>query len=114
MLNMTHIGQVMNMILDYRSTSYSRYAQTSAIDHGRFIDYYSRKIGTVFVIQKSWNCLDVACGFGNFLAYLNALGVNNFHGVDSSEFADWPGRFSPTFRCCGKTARRSCLAYHPA
>jgi SAM-dependent methyltransferase len=39
------------------------------------------------VVSPDANCLDLACGFGNFLAFLEASGVRSFIGVDGSDAA---------------------------
>lgn len=69
----------------YRSRAYERYSVKSAPDYERFANAYHRRLGKRVAISKNWRCLDIACGFGNFLAYLRRLGVKDFVGVDSSK-----------------------------
>lgn len=69
---------------DYRKIAYQRYSNYGACDYPAYSNYYRRKISSRLRIQSNWQCLDVACGFGNFLSYLRQVGVQIYLGVDGS------------------------------
>ena len=69
---------------DYRAIAYDRYASAPGVNYAKFVDAYVRRISRRLAIGKQWHCLDLGCGFGNFLAYLRSQGVSKFTGVDSS------------------------------
>jgi SAM-dependent methyltransferase len=71
-------------VVDYRAIAYDRYASAPEINYAKFVNAYGRRISPRVAISRNWHCLDLACGFGNFLAYLRSLGVSEFMGVDSS------------------------------
>ncbi len=72
---------------DFRSIAYERYKKVSAPDYDQYADAYRRRISHRVTPSSDLACLDIACGFGNFLAYLESIGVPNFTGVDSSPSA---------------------------
>jgi SAM-dependent methyltransferase len=72
---------------DYRSRAYDRYSASTTLDHARYATSYRRRLDRVLEPRKEWRCLDIACGYGNFLAYLRAEGVTSFTGIDSSKAA---------------------------
>jgi len=66
----------------YRQIAYSRYRDLVAADYQRFAQVYDRLLTPHIRVEKNWRCLDVACGNGNFLAFLRSKGVENYLGVD--------------------------------
>jgi 2-polyprenyl-3-methyl-5-hydroxy-6-metoxy-1,4-benzoquinol methylase len=70
---------------DYRARAYNRYRNDRVLDSSRMASTYDRRLTHVIRPEKNWSCLDVACGYGNFLAYLSAKGVSDFVGIDTSE-----------------------------
>jgi 2-polyprenyl-3-methyl-5-hydroxy-6-metoxy-1,4-benzoquinol methylase len=72
---------------DYRSRAYDRYSASTTLDHARYAASYRRRLDGVLAPRPEWRCLDIACGYGNFLAYLRACGVTAFTGIDSSKQA---------------------------
>lgn len=68
----------------YRSRAYSRYGRDFSIDPPRLALSYDRRLNRFLRPLKSWSCLDIACGYGNFLAYLRSKGITEFVGVDTS------------------------------
>lgn len=74
-------------MIEYRSKSYKRYAGVKGIDYQKFVGSYQRKLSGKLMVERNWRCLDLGCGFGNFLAYLRKLGVEHVFGIDSSEEA---------------------------
>lgn len=71
----------------YRARAYERYSIHAAIDFPRFARSYDRRLTHVLRPSTKWNCLDIACGYGNFLAYLRGTGTTTFTGIDTSEAA---------------------------
>jgi len=71
----------------YRGTAYKRYEHFERPDYPRLAASYRRRLSRHIVPRPEWRCLDLACGAGNFLAYLAACGAQGFHGVDGSEAA---------------------------
>lgn len=69
---------------DYRQIAYQRYSSFGTCDYSAYADYYRRKLANYLFIQRDWNCLDLACGFGNFLSYFRQSGVQSYVGIDSS------------------------------
>lgn len=69
---------------DYARIAYSRYGDYGELNYSAVTNYYHRKLTSHLDIRQSWNCLDLACGFGNFLSYLRQVGVEKFIGVDGS------------------------------
>lgn len=69
---------------DYRQIAYQRYGDFEPYDYSAFSNYYRRKLAGHLSIQQDWHCLDLACGFGNFLSYLRQAGVQSYVGIDSS------------------------------
>lgn len=69
---------------DYGKIAYQRYRDFEPCDYSAFASYYRRKLAGHLSIRQDWFCLDVACGFGNFLAYLRQAGVQSYVGIDSS------------------------------
>ncbi len=69
---------------DYARIAYARYGDYGKFNYSAVSNYYHRKLTTHLDIHKSWNCLDLACGFGNFLAFLRKVGVKKFSGIDGS------------------------------
>jgi SAM-dependent methyltransferase len=72
---------------NYRHVAYSRYETFPVPDYSRLAGSYRRKMGGRLDLKPDDNCLDLACGFGNFLGYLKEEGVGSYAGVDSSEVA---------------------------
>jgi SAM-dependent methyltransferase len=72
---------------DYREQAYTRYAEPVALDYARYADAYRRRIGNRLALSARSRCLDLACGYGNFLAYLRSVGVEDYGGVDSARGA---------------------------
>jgi SAM-dependent methyltransferase len=72
---------------NYRERAYERYSAHSIVDFSRFARSYDRRLTRVLQPMAGWTCLDVACGYGNFLAYLRAVGIAAFTGIDTSEAA---------------------------
>jgi SAM-dependent methyltransferase len=68
----------------YREIAYSRYQQVSDPDYNQYAASYSRRLSGRLNITPDCSCLDIACGFGNFLAYLEAKKSQSFVGVDGS------------------------------
>ena len=81
-----------NNTSDYARIAYSRYGDYGELNYSAFINYYRRKLTAHLDIRQSWNCLDLACGFGNFLSYLSQVGVEKFIGVDGSVEATYHAR----------------------
>lgn len=69
---------------DYRRIAYQRYSYADPCDYRAFRDYYRRKLNGHLAIPQDWHCLDLACGFGNFLAYLRDVGIHAYTGIDTS------------------------------
>ena len=70
---------------DYREIAYGRYRAVTMPDYAQFATAYQRRLHGRLNLPNDSACLDIACGFGNFLAYLDACSVQDFIGVDSSE-----------------------------
>jgi SAM-dependent methyltransferase len=70
--------------ISFRQIAYQRYKNFGPYDYPAFADYYRRKLARHLSIQQDWHCLDLACGFGNFLSYLRQVGVRSYVGVDNS------------------------------
>lgn len=77
----------MNRPLGFRSLAYQRYSPDAVVDYDRMAASYGRLVGLHLEVQPEWRCLDLACGYGNFLAYLRAKGVTDFFGADLTEAA---------------------------
>lgn len=73
-----------NTDTDYRQIAYQRYSDFEPCDYAAFSDYYRRKLTNRLSTRQDWHCLDLACGFGNFLSYLRQAGVQSYVGIDSS------------------------------
>lgn len=71
----------------FRSLAYQRYSPDAVVDYGRMAASYGRLVGQHLQIRPEWRCVDLACGYGNFLAYLRAKGVSDFVGADLTEAA---------------------------
>ena len=71
----------------FRSLAYQRYSPDAIIDYGRMAASYGRLVGQHLQVPTGARCLDLACGYGNFLAYLRVKGITNFVGVDLTEAA---------------------------
>jgi 2-polyprenyl-3-methyl-5-hydroxy-6-metoxy-1,4-benzoquinol methylase len=71
----------------YRERAYTRYLPDAAFDHHRYAASYARRIDRALPLRGEWRCLDIACGYGNFLAYLRRKGVERFVGIDASQAA---------------------------
>jgi cyclopropane fatty-acyl-phospholipid synthase-like methyltransferase len=69
---------------NYRAAAYERYKSFPALDYPQFAVSYRRRVSRYLTLDSNSRCLDLACGFGNFLAYLDANDVTHFIGVDSS------------------------------
>ncbi len=72
---------------DYRSIAYGRYRPDTAPDYARFATAYARRLLGRLNPESDWRCLDLACGYGNFLAFLRHSGVRDFLGIDGAESA---------------------------
>lgn len=72
---------------DYRAIAYGRYGTDVTPDYARFADAYARRLKGKLRPGPDWRCLDLACGYGNFLAYLRHAGVRDFLGIDGAEAA---------------------------
>jgi SAM-dependent methyltransferase len=70
---------------DYREIAYSRYQEFSAPDYESYAASYDRRVSRVLDISPDWSCLDIACGFGNFLAYIEKNSPRSFIGIDGSK-----------------------------
>lgn len=70
---------------NYRAIAYSRYGTDATPDYARFADAYARRLSGRLRPEADWRCLDLACGYGNFLAYLRHAGVRDFLGIDGAE-----------------------------
>ncbi|MBM3344903.1 MAG: class I SAM-dependent methyltransferase [Betaproteobacteria bacterium] len=70
---------------DYRDIAYSRYGTDVRPDYARFADAYARRLSGKLTPEADWRCLDLACGYGNFLAYLRHVGVRDYVGFDGAE-----------------------------
>jgi len=68
----------------YRSRAYGRYSKNDVIEPLRLALSYDRRLTRYLRPEKHWSCLDIACGYGNFLAYLRAKGITEFVGIDTS------------------------------
>lgn len=69
---------------NYRSLAYRRYKSEIRVDYESLVTAYQRRLRGRLEISPVWACLDVACGYGNFLAYLRSVGVKDFLGIDTS------------------------------
>ncbi|MDX1915695.1 MAG: class I SAM-dependent methyltransferase [Methylophilus sp.] len=69
---------------DYRKIAYQRYGNFGACNYSSFENYYRRKLIGRLSIGQDWRCLDLACGFGNFLSFLRQAGVQSYTGIDAS------------------------------
>lgn len=72
---------------EFRSLAYQRYSPDAVIDYDRMAASYGRLLGRQLRVLPEWRCLDLACGYGNFLAYLRAKSVRDFIGIDLTEAA---------------------------
>ena len=70
---------------DYRSIAYGRYGADSSPDYVRLASAYARRLSGRLKPEASWTCLDLACGYGNFLAFLRHSGVRDYLGIDGAE-----------------------------
>jgi cyclopropane fatty-acyl-phospholipid synthase-like methyltransferase len=68
----------------FRENSYGRYETFAKPDYAQYTAAYSRRLESRLVVPANAKCLDVACGFGNFLAFLQHKKVASFVGVDGS------------------------------
>jgi len=69
---------------EFREIAYSRYRQFSDPNYEQYAASYHRRLSGRLDIASDCECLDIACGFGNFLAYLAHERVEHFIGVDGS------------------------------
>lgn len=76
-----------NKLQNFRNLAYQRYSPDAIIDYDRMAASYARLVGRHVQVESEWCCLDLACGYGNFLAYLRANGITGFVGVDLTEAA---------------------------
>jgi len=76
---------VTNNQTDYRSMAYGRYGTDTVPDYARFASAYARRLSGRLMPEADWRCLDMACGYGNFLAFLRQSGVRDFLGIDGAE-----------------------------
>lgn len=74
-------------MMDYRRIAYGRYHRFPSLDYAQFAASYRRRTSGRLTVGPDTKCLDLACGFGNFLAFLEASGVREFVGVDGSDAA---------------------------
>lgn len=77
----------MNKTNSFRNIAYQRYSPDTVVDYNRMATSYERLISQHLQVLPEWHCLDLACGYGNFLAYLRTKGVINFVGVDLTQAA---------------------------
>ncbi len=68
----------------YRDIAYRRYDATVRPDYEKFANAYARRLAGKLAIRPDWRCIDIACGYGNFLAYLRKAGVTEYVGIDSA------------------------------
>lgn len=73
--------------MDYRKIAYGRYHRFPSLDYAQFAASYRRRTLGRLAVGPDTKCLDLACGFGNFLAFLEASDVREFVGIDGSEVA---------------------------
>jgi len=71
----------------YRSIAYARYEAEAKVDYAKLVSAYHRRLSRRVQVLENWRCLDIGCGYGNFLGYLRDCGVTQFCGVDSSDAA---------------------------
>lgn len=74
----------MATMTDYRTMAYGRYGEFPVPEYARLAVAYQRRLCERIKLSQDSICLDVACGFGNFMAYFEACGVRDFIGVDGS------------------------------
>jgi SAM-dependent methyltransferase len=72
---------------DYRTLAYERYVQAVRIDYAKYANAYQRRVARRLCLRSDAICLDIACGYGNFLAFLRSAGINQYLGLDSSRAA---------------------------
>ena len=72
---------------DYRSIAYGHYGPDSSPDYVRFASTYARRLSGRLKLDANWTCLDLACGYGNFLAFLRHSGVRDYLGIDDAASA---------------------------
>lgn len=77
----------MNKLQSFRSLAYQRYSPDAIVDYDRMAASYARLVEQHVPVLPEWRCLDLACGYGNFLAYLRAKGITDFVGADLTEAA---------------------------
>lgn len=70
---------------EVREQAYGRYRNFTAPDYSQLATSYERRVGRFLGDLKGKRCLDLACGFGNFLAFLSTQNVSEYIGVDSSD-----------------------------
>lgn len=89
---------------NYRSIIYQKYTESQSPGLLTFTDSDFRsnsraidaRINAWLPVEKSIKCLDVACGAGQMVFFLNEKGYNNIWGVDiSPQQVDIAKRFSP-------------------
>jgi 2-polyprenyl-3-methyl-5-hydroxy-6-metoxy-1,4-benzoquinol methylase len=74
-------------MIAYRTQAYERYTADMVPDYERFAAAYRRRLGSRLRLSSTSRCLDLACGYGNFLGFLRHAGVRDFTGVDASKAA---------------------------
>jgi len=82
----------MNAHKDYREIAYGRYDAAATPDYEKFANAYARRLSGKLEVRPDWRCLDIACGYGNFLAFLRRCNVKEYLGIDSAEAAATVGR----------------------
>lgn len=78
---------LINKPQNFRNLAYQRYSPDAVVDYERMAASYGRLVGQHLHVLPEWRCLDLACGYGNFLAYLRARGITDFSGIDLTEAA---------------------------
>lgn len=68
----------------FRENSYGRYETFATPDYAQYAAAYDRRLSKRLAIPAGAKCLDVACGFGNFLAFLRYKHVTKLVGVDGA------------------------------
>lgn len=68
----------------FRENSYGRYETFAIPNYAQYAAAYDRRLSKRLSISTDAKCLDVACGFGNFLAFLRHKKVRTLVGVDGA------------------------------
>lgn len=69
----------------FRAIAYDRYKDFETPNLHKTSSFYQRKLSKYLKLENDANYLDIACGYGNFLAFLQNKNIKKFIGIDSSK-----------------------------